>query len=220
MLKAIRYSKTRFVPNEDTLTSSIFQLLTYLPQELLWKIIGHCIGQKRILPRFNELEKIEFWPHWQKDKRNGFVEPDVFLSFRNLDIIVEVKWGNNKQDKDQWKRELKAYLKEFGRTKRVLLLAIGGIKNNEDELLNIRKESYEILKCRWLDLLNTIYFFKSNIDFEQNYNLQIARIIDDLILSFEMHGFFVGFQFDKEVNFRKLKTNFDYKKINQWKPII
>src|ERR1700693_145124 len=140
MFKAVRFSKVRiqewvtdvrwtdaFRLNEDFLTAAIFARLLYFPSEAL----------STLLPVFaanpGEIKESGFWPSWSVKAKNGAairVEPDVYVQFDDLDLIVEAKLEDNSggQAADQWAREWAAwYRNEYEPGKQALLLGVGGL---------------------------------------------------------------------------------------------
>ena len=102
---------------EDSLTSSVFERLALLSDENLWWVLRNAcdkqaLAAKPLPDNVGKLEKIEFWPSWkpapQLERNNLRVEPDVFLRFKDLDIIVEAKRYDFTQSQkiEQWQNEL------------------------------------------------------------------------------------------------------------------
>ena len=85
---------------EDSLTSSVFERLALLSDENLWWVLRNAcdkqaLAAKPLPDNVGKLEKIEFWPSWkpapQLERNNLRVEPDVFLRFKDLDIMLGSK---------------------------------------------------------------------------------------------------------------------------------
>ena len=106
------------IQKEDTLTSSIFGLLRYLPTEIFWCILTYAAGEDN-LPNYSTceaIEKTEFWPKWPPEGTNNksHVEPDVFFRFSKFDLIIEAKrWERTSQDGGQLSNEIKSYLNNY-----------------------------------------------------------------------------------------------------------
>lgn len=110
-----------FKANEDLVTATVFERLSYLPGSLMWAILA--IAAKKQLPfyRMASLTNFEFWPKWPRSEfpseEHKYVEPDVFLEFdlgdpvQRAHVIVEAKFGGW-QDGKQWDQEVKAW-KDF-----------------------------------------------------------------------------------------------------------
>lgn len=228
MIPAIQNGKLKVKLKEDSLTSSIFQLLTYLPNNLLTNIFQNIIGEK-LNEKLGSLKAIEFWAKWNASgtRNKNFVEPDILLSFESLDVIIEAKrYDLQGQNKQQWKNELISYRNEYPNTeKKVALWALGGNKNLTNSTLNILwkenneeenqiKEPCEVIKTTWLKLLSIIkseYFKYCRLNTQKELS-GIERIFMDLIYSFQIHGFFVGTWIDEvgfePISLRKISINY------------
>jgi hypothetical protein len=122
---------------EDFLTAAVFGRLTYLPSHTLWSILRHAaitVASSHPLPQdVGWLVTREFWPRWELDmptQKTMRKEPDVFLGFERLHLLVEAKRGDFlTQDAEQWAADLAAFLQqeESDHAIPVWLLAIGGI---------------------------------------------------------------------------------------------
>jgi hypothetical protein len=203
MLKAILQNKTkeRFQVNEDSLTSSVFQLLAYLPTRMMWRILRRAIQDKSLAKDVGVLEKMEYWSHWDAihTTNANFVEPDVYLSFEEMDLIVEAKRYDHKQQyRGQWENELQGYCNldtEERRTDgQVVLWALGGIHNLKTEEVQIAETTFKVVKSTWTMLLNSIQ--KEKQVFEKEKKAKgvngVGQILEDLLTSFALHGFFIG----------------------------
>lgn len=219
MLKAFQYGKIKSETKEDSLTASVFQLLNYLPNALLVKILRNSIYGGGFPEETGGLLSLTFWDKWKmpkKDKDGIYVEPDVFLSFEELDLIVEAKrWDHKQQSEKQWKRELSGYfndiaVKEEEQIKPVYLLALGGLHNETAKPITLNGKKVLVLKARWSKLLTAILNQKKSLEGIDNPSpLQISqlRIFKDLITSFELHGFFAGTWFKDEKRLKALRPN-------------
>lgn len=138
MLQALFHSKlkdsfkaTGFTPSEDSLTSSVFGTLQYLPDDTLWRIIRNSCGEgKENLPEtIGEIEYIDFWPKYRDVEgtaNSNFVEPDVLLATERYYVIIEAKkYDGGGQYQTQWKNEIRAVYNEDD-TKEIMFVAIGG----------------------------------------------------------------------------------------------
>jgi hypothetical protein len=108
MISSIQYGKVSVTLKEDTLTSSVFDNLLLLPDNLFWNVIKKSCYQNKLPDSINSVESYEFWPHWDPENTNktNYVEPDMFIRFDNFDLIIEAKrWDNNQQYITQWKNE-------------------------------------------------------------------------------------------------------------------
>lgn len=217
MLYAIKNRKTKngFTPNEDSLTSSVFQLLCYLPPTDLWAILRDAIfDDGNNLPDYpGPLLEVEYWGKWNSAETTNarYVEPDLLLSFERIDLLIEAKRYDRKQQyREQWENNLRAYCNERGvpgADRPVVLIALGGIHNfTTDEVKLVIKvdpesgpsvekiHTFPVLKASWTGLLGTIRRLEMRkIDAKTETGTNgIWMVYRDLITSFLLHGFFVG----------------------------
>lgn len=184
-----------FKASEDSLTSSVFERMFYLPVELFWQILSEaCYGNHLPLNTGRILSK-EFWPHWDAEdtKNENFVEPDVFIRFEHFDLIIEAKrFDVNQQYKAQWQNQIKAYKNEYGEeNKSLFYIALGGLKSKECE----KVENIHVIKCQWKQLLfvtNNIYEQLSSAQKITNTIDATLNILNDLIIAFQIHGYYTG----------------------------
>ncbi len=190
-----------FAASEDSLTSTIFGSLFYLPVELFWQIINKSCYITSLTDDNPKIVSFDFWPHWSGSEsyNSRLVEPDVFIRTKNLDIIVEAKKYDNAaspQKLDQWQNEFQGYLNEYGEdSKRVILLAIGGIENVLPEPVNIKDKSITIIKCRWINILQEVKRTVNNLEKSKGLlnNIDSSLIIlNDIIKGFYIHGYLSG----------------------------
>ena len=90
---------------EDSLTATVFDGLKYLPSQMFWRILRHSLYHNH-LPEYSlcgEMVSISFWEKWSAEGENidnvNFVEPDIFIRFKYIDVIIEAKRYNEKQQK-------------------------------------------------------------------------------------------------------------------------
>jgi hypothetical protein len=190
--------KTLIESSEDSLTSTVFGLLFYLPVELFWRILTDaCYGDK--LPKQSgRTIRYDFWPRWTFSDRNNtyLVEPDVFIQFEEFNLIIEAKHLDyNQQYHFQWKNQLKSYFNEFDDHKPVCFLAMGGITTGDEGASVVQiagKQEVTVVKCRWKTLLaqvkKTQTQFKS-IKHLTSANDAVLNILNDLIIAFRIHGY-------------------------------
>jgi hypothetical protein len=152
--------RAAFGTNEDSLTASVFQLLAYLPDAVLWQVIRQTLKNEELPETVGELETIEFWSKWDATgtTNKNFVEPDVFLVFEEMIIIVEAKrYDKKQQNYGQWENELIAFENEnAANEKDVFLWALGGIHKLETEEVPTKNAKYKVVKSTWTILLATI----------------------------------------------------------------
>jgi len=195
MIQAIRNGKVKLERNEDSLTSSIFQLLSYLPNKHLFCIISAALRNK-IKKELGQLLSMSFWPKWDAsgiESNKSFIEPDVFIRFDNMDIIVEAKRYDDKgQYQQQWQNEFQAYLNEYPESeKAVTLWALGGINTLNDDHVERGEQHCDVYKSTWTMLLDAIQSEYQKLA-SYKHSPYLERLFADLIYSFQFHGFFVG----------------------------
>ncbi len=193
-----------FKGSEDSLTSSVFGLLRYLPVELFWQLLKEACYQDEFPKYCGSIEGFEFWSHWDSTdtSNSNFVEPDVFIRFAALDLIVEAKrWDDKQQNSDQWKNELQGYYNEHnaekGFPKPVFLLALGGLHSIQNESIVLDNGLLEarVIKCRWLGLLKAIQTMQKRLEHSKELlsSVQsVLHILEDLVLAFRLHDYFTG----------------------------
>jgi hypothetical protein len=103
MLNAVLKGKTHgilrqdytgeFEGYEDLLTATVFERLFYLSQST-WEALFDCLlthaGVDRQAADLGALKDYEFWPTWSAIG-GGRKEPDVYVQFKEADLIVEAK---------------------------------------------------------------------------------------------------------------------------------
>jgi hypothetical protein len=196
MLSAVRYGQINIEMKEDTLTSSVFDGLFSLPNNLFWKIIKESCYKNSLPDSITSIKEYDYWPHWNpkgtKDRKN-YIEPDLFIRFDNFDLIIESKrWDNDQQYLKQWEREFIAYKNEYGKDKKdVYLLAIGGISKENEENITVKNHgTIKVVKCRWYNILETLINILEELRNCYSSNKQnIIRNINFIISGLEIHDF-------------------------------
>ena len=191
MIHSTLYNKNT---NEDPKTSTIFEHLLLLPDNLFSKILleSSRTFNKELNSNIGFIESFEFWPKWNSNKTTNvsYVEPDIFIRFNKLDIIIEAKFSDGAgQNKKEWEREIQAYYNEYFEDKKnVILYAIGGNNNFISEVIG----SCKILKSSWNDLLNNVV--KEKKEYEKNISTfekaALNRIFNLIIEGFHIMGEF------------------------------
>ena len=189
MIHSTIYNKNT---NEDPKTSTIFEHLVLLPDNVFYSVIHKSIRTfKNEIPKeAGTLESFEFWPKWNPENtiNSNYVEPDVFIRFKNFDLIIEAKYNDiSGQYKEEWEREVVAYKNEYSNERKdVYLLAVGGNSNFNLETI----KSCKILKCNWTDILK--YVIETRDSYENNVcnkeNSSLIRIFDLIIKGFHIMG--------------------------------
>lgn len=181
---------------EDSLTSHVFDLLKYLPVELFWSILKKSLYQDKLPDLSGEIEEILFWEKWNAENttNKNFNEPDVFIRFKNFDVIVEAKrYDNFQQNENQHKAQMQSYINEFeSDNKQMYYIQLGGLHDKEN-VANKILNNHEIIICKtdWSSILNQIVKEKENFESVSiSYLIPYKRILEDLIAGFELHQFY------------------------------
>lgn len=179
---------------EDPKTSSVFETMLMLPDELFWSVLSEAYFDNENLPLVaGQIEDSEFWPHWDSTgtRNSTLVEPDVFIRFQALDVIIEAKYRDNGgQYSQQWEKEIIAYRNEYGDDKPVYFIAVGGNAEKATEAVSVAKDVY-VNKCTWLSLL--IQITKLRDEYERlpmitNGLSSVIRLLNLIELGFNVHG--------------------------------
>lgn len=197
MLQALLHSKLKasfenpsFSPSEDTLTSSVFGILQYLPDDTLWQIVRNSCGKgKQFLPEtIGKIEHIDFWPQYGDVKgtsNSSYVEPDVLLVTEKYYVIIEAKkYDGGGQYPIQWKNEIRAVNNEDD-TKEILFVAMGGNSTLKPKEISVKLKkgvkTYIINRGSWFNLLNEIQ--------NMGGNNETNRLLADVTKAMNRHGF-------------------------------
>ena len=172
---------------EDSKVSSFFEILFLLPDEKVWQILKDSVEEnKEMLSFVGKIKKIEFWPNWSatnETSNTSRVEPDIFISFENLDVIIEAKKdSNNPQEKKQWENEIRSYKEQYNTSKTVYLLAVSG----NDSLEKEKMIDVPIYKTTWEKIADVIIENEIKECESQNKNLfkLMRKIFDIYSISF------------------------------------
>lgn len=179
---------------EDPKTSAVFENLLLLPDNVFWHILRQsCYSHENLPINPGKLISFVFWPHWDSKGTNNskYVEPDLFIRFENLDVIIEAKVGSSEgQYKQQWQREILAYLNENKDKNDFVFIAVGGNMSALSETINIKKKDVKIYKCNWLSLLINVNRYENELDSISFPDMNISatkRLLDNIILAFNIH---------------------------------
>lgn len=179
---------------EDPKTSSVFETMLMLPDELFWGVLRAACFDNDNLPLVSgQIEAYEFWPHWDPTgtTNTSLVEPDVFIRFQSFDVIIEAKYNDHSgQYSQQWENEIVAYRNEYGKDKPVYFIAVGGNAEKATESVSLGKDVV-VNKCTWLSLL--IQITKLRDDYEalpliSNNQSAVIRLLNLIELAFNIHG--------------------------------
>lgn len=202
MLQALLHNKLGraisdgyFSPTEDSLTSSTFGVLQYLPDNLVFKILEGACGLRSSLPKdVGRILSITFWPQFGAEGTHNSVrvEPDVWIECDACHILIEAKKIDDAygyaQSEDQWFNEIKSLKNEVGDGKKIILIALGGNDNLYDAEKEVDGENYTVYTASWFNLLDTIEQLQKEL-IEENGSPQI-RILGDCIKALSEHGYF------------------------------
>jgi hypothetical protein len=224
MIYAIKNNKVPrsiYKGNEDSLTSSIFERLMYLPQELTRHILETALFDAVPGLDFYKLQSITYWPYWKSENTTNSrnVEPDIFIRTETHDIIIEAKrYDSKQQSSTQWRNEIQGYNNEYKDDEKPLIfIALGGLHSEETELLTVAGEVHNIYKCRWVGILNAVTDVKYKMELSKhltNNNTAVCNILDDMILCFALFGFSTAHWLERFVQPPQIKQqslNYFYK---------
>jgi hypothetical protein len=223
MISSIQHRKANVSLKEDTLTSSVFDFLLLLPDNLFWEIIKKSCYQNNLPRNIKLIESYDFWPRWYPENtaREKYVEPDLFIRFDNFDLIIEAKrWDDNQQYIEQWKNEFIAYKNEYGADgKNAYLMAMGGIDNENEENINVKNYgAITVVKCRWNNILGTLINILNVLEKCKYLNINnIIRNIDMVINCLEMHGFIKIHWLEETVNNYDIDFEQNFEALNNWR---
>lgn len=203
---------------EDSLTSTLFDNLKHLPSDLIWEILKNGLKEGHLPPHSGELLSISFWDKWKPtDTTNtNFVEPDVFLRFENLDLIVEAKRYDSFQQKDdQINNEIIGYFNEYGSEEKALyFLQLGGLQDGDSYLDKIKEEhkgKFKMCKTNWTTILEHIVKkYEIFQIYDDKFSKSYCHILEDIIHGFELHQFYKKRWLKDLVNLEINTDNFDH----------
>lgn len=190
MLHSTYHSKNTY---EDPKTSSVFETMLMLPDELFWRVLRKACFDNDNLPSVaGQIEDYAFWPHWNPvgTTNSTFVEPDVFVRFQSFDLIIEAKLGERKgQDSEQWQKEVIAYWNEYGNDRPVYFMAVGGNAERASESVPLAK-NVVANKCTWFSLLVQVTRLRDEyegLSIIPNSQSAILRLLKLIELAFNIH---------------------------------
>jgi len=208
---------------EDTFTSAVLENLLLLPDELFLEILSNAAEKPFEEKLLGNLLEYEFWPHWDAEgtSNENYVEPDVFLRFEKADMIIEAKrYDTSDHDCSQWQNEIQAYFNEYRQEneneeeneKSLIFISLGGTKltcefenrNISHYHINWKRLHQEVQKT--IDDLNNLKYNQERKYFLREYTF-IIRILKNVLLGFELHGFF-PMEWFKDFNFVKVEKLF------------
>lgn len=182
---------------EDSKTSSVFENLMLLSDNVFWHILKSSCFYNEKMPTNSSgrLLSYEFWSHWDNTgtDNNVYVEPDLFIRFEEFDVIIEAKYEDyGGQYLKQWTQELTAYDNEYGKEKKpVIFIAVGGNMSKDKEEIKVRGRKHLIFKCNWLSLLIATNKYRSElkkISVPDMSTSATLRLLDNIVLAFNVNG--------------------------------
>lgn len=180
---------------EDPKTSAVFENMVLLPENVFWYILRtSCYDNADIPPNIGQLLNYEFWPHWDSTNTNNslFVEPDLFLQFEDVDVIIEAKYGDNGgQYEGQWRNEIISYQNEYKDSKnKIVFIAVGGNQTILSEKILVKDSYHVVYKCTWLQLLIATNKYLNELEDLSIPDFHISatkRILKQIILAFNIN---------------------------------
>ena len=188
MIHSLLHKHDLDISHEDTITSTIIGTLLHLPDQLLWKILREACHTGSVLPKNpGELRAYEFWPKWDAygTLNTNYVEPDVFLRFSEVDLIIEAERSDDGgQYREEWERELVGYENQFVSSKiPVVLISIGGNgSNTTSETLRINRHGRTVVKCSWVGLYEALAAEQEKLSGSNR------RVVESLMISCDQLG--------------------------------
>ena len=181
-----------FKQREDLMTAAVFGRFAYLSAPVQSYLMQSWLRVTE--PAFDDFESIDFWSNYELENNPNQkrVEPDVVLRFKTANVIVEVKPpAGGDQYKDQWQREIEAFLQSDEQTHLPLyFVALGRIPNkqtSEQWFSELRHEFQEhlsgIYALEWQPVVNTLL----ELDKGELPNVQERRIIDDILQAAQLY---------------------------------
>lgn len=166
-----------------------------LPDELFWGVIRRaCFDNDNLPVVAGQIECYQFWPHWDHSGtiNSVFVEPDIYIQFQTLDLIIEAKkdGNSNGQYYQQWEKEIRAYHNKSINEKPVYFIAVGGNADKAAASVTVGKNVI-VNKCTWLSLLIQITRLRDEYDslsMISNSHSALIRLLNLIELAFNVHG--------------------------------
>ena len=176
---------------EDVLTASVFERLSYLPDESFCAVMLTMLGEP-----FGPLRDIEYWPSWYLDDGTR-VEPDILLRDGRRSLVVEAKRYDNvhQQNPRQLANELLSGWREGLLNDDCLLLALGGLKDLRaatctglhtavvDAMPVSSRRPFTLICSSWQQLYRAL-----ETHIPPNAPVGHRRLLDDLARCYAWHG--------------------------------
>lgn len=184
-------SEGKFKPTEDTLTSSVFGILQYLPDDIFWSVMYNGCGECTYdLPEtIGNIIRFDFWIKLDSVTYNKvYVEPDVLIETDSFYIVIEAKKNDitYNQDEIQWSKEIAAVNNYSNdKNKKIIFIAIGGNFSCKDRKIKVDNCDYVIHTTSWYNILNSVLKLKETSIFVNKQYL--LRALDCIVLAFDRH---------------------------------
>jgi hypothetical protein len=201
MISYFNTGSGKLKPCEDSCTGGVFDLLKYLPSELFWQIIKKSLLLDNLPNTCGPIKDIEFWPKWnvtELDEVNNssYIEPDVFISFADFNVIIEAKrYDEKQQNHNQHRNQLITYFNQYKEegeeVKKVYYVLLGGLHMSDTtQEIEIANTTVQLSKLKWSTLLDAIVAVKKSIEKQSlNYQKPVVLLLDDIITVLAIHGF-------------------------------
>jgi hypothetical protein len=186
---------------EDSCTGGVFDLLKYLPTELFWQILKNSLLLDNLPTVCGTIENIEFWPKWsvkelEEVKNTNYIEPDVFISFTDFDVIIEAKrYDEKQQNPNQHYDQLTTYFNELNEKgseyKKVYYVLLGGLHiADTTEEISVANHTVQLSKLKWSSLLDAVVSVKTSIEKQVlKHQKPMLLLLEDVITVLAIHGF-------------------------------
>jgi hypothetical protein len=204
--------RTIYRRSEDFLVASVFTRLSYVEPQAIRGILRRAVPRntptdQQFPEDWGELRAREFWPRWALDTPGSpavHKEPDVFLGFERLHLIIEAKADDtpNQQSPGQWAAEVASCLQrdDLDTSTPLWLLAIGGLGEDPSQSLletmhgeaerllrqeyAFHEESIFLAACSWRQLAAAVLEEARAAGCRTN-----ARLLEDIVEIMRFHGF-------------------------------
>lgn len=200
--------KRSMITSEDGLTYNVFNRLSYLNINTIEKILVNSFNLKPYNINFNELEILSFWPKWntkelEEISNKIYIEPDLFLRFNDIDIIIEAKrYDLHQQSPSQWNDQITVYKNEYkANYKTLIFIALGGMSFT----IGKRPDAI-IIQSYWFQLAQAC----EKVLYQNSIQGIEKRVIVDILDILKFYGHvpleFLGSL--KSINFNKMNKSF------------
>ena len=190
------------------MTAVVFGRLAYLPVPIWWRLLKKAAVPSSTLPEeAGDLEDIQFWPSWYLseeaaehfDQRS--VEPDVYLRFSELTVLVEAKRYDSAEM--QCSKQLAAEYAAWAASDEndcdapCIVLAIGGLKRFDAQKrlyeetqqhlgrLNSVLRSPSLAAIEWSGILTELIRLQESCTLMERCS---RNIVADLIAALDLHS--------------------------------